>query len=293
MEKTKLFIDTDMGGDVDDALALTAALRCESIQVVGVSTVYLRPEWRAQVAKHILQRHRQGDIPVAAGCSAPLCGHWDEKNIPDTGILPENPAELSCLHGADLLLQCAAEYPEMTILAIGPLTNLAIALMKSRETLKKCRLYIMGGRVCNARPEWNILCDPESANLVLNSGLEIHMVPFDVTMKSGFSQAEVDAFTGTPYRDFLREMMNTFTERFGFLPIMHDPMALAMLVHPELFAFRKSKIRVELRGELTRGTLVDYGAEENGNVYLAEECDQDKFRAWVKQILMEEPEPCE
>ncbi len=286
MDKIKLFIDTDMGGDVDDALALTAALRCESIRLLGVSTVYLRPEWRAQVVCNVIEQCGGAPVPVAAGCGNPLCGEWDERNIPDTGVLAENMYVLSGLHGSDLLLQCARDNPNMAILAIGPLTNLALALMKDREALADCPVYIMGGRVNNGRPEWNILCDPESANLVLNSGLKIYLVPFDVTMQSGFSQEEVDAVSGTAHRDFLRGMMNAFTRKFGFLPMMHDPMALAMLVRPEFFVFRKSRIAVELRGSLTRGTLVDYGADAEGNVMLAEACDQDAFRRWIKEKLM-------
>lgn len=286
MEKIKLFIDTDIGGDVDDALALTAALRSENVQLVGVSTVYLRPEWRAQVACNVISQCGAAPVPVAAGCGAPLCGAWDERNIPDTGVVPEAPYALSDLHGSDLLLQCARENPNMSILAIGPLTNLALALMKDREALSGCTLYIMGGQVNNAQPEWNILCDPESANIVLNSGLRMYLVPFDVTKLSSFSQAEVDEISGTAHRDFLRGMMNAFTCKFGFLPIMHDPMAFAMAVKPELFTFRRSRIAVELRGTLTRGSLVDYGADEHGNVILAERCNQEEFRCWIKEKLM-------
>ena len=77
MDKIKLFIDTDMGGDVDDALALTAALRCESIRLLGVSTVYLRPEWRARVVCNVIEQCGGAPVPVAAGCGNPLCGERD------------------------------------------------------------------------------------------------------------------------------------------------------------------------------------------------------------------------
>ena len=286
MEKYKLFIDTDMGGDVDDALALTAALRCPEVQLVGLSTVYLRPHWRAKVAGGILDRCGARNVPVSVGCGRPIAGAWDEKNIPDTGVTPEKPVPLSDLHGSDLLLRCAAENPGMSILAIGPLTNVTLALMKDPETLRGCKLYIMGGRLFNAQPEWNILCDPEAADIVFRSDLEIRLVPFDVTALCQFSQQEVDTFAGTEYRDFLRGMMNAFTKKFGFLPMMHDPMALAMLVKPELFTFERRQIAVELRGSMTRGTLVDYGPKGDGNVLAAVKVDQDAFRQWIKAILM-------
>lgn len=288
MEKIKLFIDTDMGGDVDDALALTAALRCPEVQVVGVSTVYLRPEWRAQVACNILNRNGYTDIPVAAGCGKPISGIWDERYIPDTGILPDMVCPLSELHGSDLLLQMAKTNPNMAVLAIGPLTNVALALMKAPSALKGCTLYIMGGRLFNARPEWNILCDPEAADIVLNSGLNIVLVPFDVTCQCQFTQEEVDQFTGTESREFLRTMMNSFTEKFGFLPIMHDPMALAMLVVPQLFTFERRQIAVEKNGALTRGTLVDFGLDPSGNVLAAVQVDQRAFRCWIMDHLFRE-----
>lgn len=286
MEKRKLFIDTDMGGDVDDALALTAALRCPDVQLVGISTVYLRPWWRAQVTGEILRRLDAQNIPVAVGCSSPLSGMWDERNIPDTGMVTSLDYPISALHGSDLLLHCAAENPGMSILAIGPLTNVALALKKKPEALHGCTLYIMGGRLFNAQPEWNVLCDPEAADIVMRSGLTIYLIPFDLTAQCQFSQKEVDAFIGTAYRDFLRGMMNTFTEKYGFLPMMHDPMAFAMLTEPGLFTFERRHIAVELRGSLTRGTLVDYGPRDDGNVIAATRADQEGFRHWVKEILM-------
>ena len=286
MEKIKLLIDTDMGGDVDDALALTAALRCPNVEVVGVSTCYLRPHWRAQVACDILRRCGAGDVPVAAGCGAPLAGAWDERHIHDTGAVPAQPHALSPLHGSDFILQKARQTAGLSILAIGPLTNLALALLKEPQALAGCRLYLMGGRLTSAQPEWNILCDPEAASLVLGAGLDVTLVPFEVTSQCQFSQAEVDAFTGTEYRDFLRGMMDAFTQKFGFLPMMHDPMALAMLAAPELFTFERRRIAVETQGRLTRGTLVDYGPDAAGNVRAAA-ADQPAFRRWITEKLMD------
>lgn len=69
--------------------------------------------------------------------------------------------------------------------------------------------------------------------------------------------------------------------------MMHDPMALAMLAAPQLFTFERRRIAVETRGVLTRGTLVDYGPDENGNVRAAVAADQAAFRAWIKNLLMQ------
>jgi inosine-uridine nucleoside N-ribohydrolase len=190
------------------------------------------------------------------------------------------------MHGSDLLLKTARKHPDMTILAIGPLTNLGLALCKNRAELAGCSIVMMGGRLLNAQPEWNILCDPEAAALVLSSGLPVTLVPFDITKECQFAQSEVDAFTGTENLEFLRLMMEAFTKKFGFLPIMHDPMAFATLVAPHLFTFEKRRIGVETRGLQTRGTLVDYGPSEDGNVRVAVAADQPAFRKWIKDILM-------
>ena len=146
----------------------------------------------------------------------------------------------------------------------------------------------MGGRLHSALPEWNCLCDPEALRLVLSSGLDVTLVAFEQTCRSKLTQKEIDEFAGTPMRDCLREMMNTFTERFGFLPMLHDPMALAMLVKPEIFTFERHQIAVETAGHLTRGALVDYGVREDGNVRVAVDCNLPAFMTWIKHLLMED-----
>lgn len=285
--KKQLWIDTDFGGDVDDALALTAALRSEDISLVGVSTVYLRPDWRAQCAMELMQRIHADPVPVYVGCGCPIAGKWDEKNIPDTGIPPKKAFILPDMHAVDALLSALRQNPEMNLLAIGPLTNLGLALMKDASAFAHCHIYIMGGRITNAQPEWNILCDPEAACLVLEAGLDVALVPFDQTIQSKLTQADVDAYQGTPEREYLRKMMNTFSARFGFLPVMHDPMALAMLQKPDLFHFERHVIRVEKQGALTRGTLVDMGECLSGGVNVAVAVQLEGFFSWLHKLLME------
>ena len=280
-----LFMDTDIGGDVDDALALAAALRSPEVRLLGISTVYLRPAWRAQVACETLRRCGAEGIPVAAGCGEPLNGAWDEKHIPDTGVLPPAPMALSPLHGSDLLLETARKHPEMNLLAVGPMTNIALALRKDAAALKRTHVYMMGGRLHSALPEWNCLCDPEALELLLSSGMDVTLVPFEWTSRSKMTRADIDAFGGSDLGEYLQGMMNAFTRRFGFLPMLHDPMALAMLLRPELFAFQRRTVRVKTAGRLTRGALVDYGADSGGNVRVVVDCDIPAFMAWILGLL--------
>lgn len=271
---------------MDDALALTMALRSPDVALLGISTVYLRPEWRAQVAKEVLRRHGKADIPVSAGYGEPISGHWDEKNIPDTGVLPSAPYALSPLHGEDLLLQALHAHPDLNLLAIGPLTNIGLAILRDWEAFRHAHVYMMGGRMHSALPEWNCLCDPEALALLLSSGVDITLVAFEQTSRSSLTQQEIDSFVGNDDRDYLRGMMNAFTQKFGFLPMLHDPMALAMLLRPDLFTFERHQIAAATAGHLTRGALVDYGAKADGNVRVAIDCNLPAFMAWAKNLLM-------
>ncbi len=283
-----LWVDTDIGGDVDDALALTAILRTEGVRLAGISTGYLRPAWRAQAALEILRREGAAGVTVAVGADTPLCGAWNEANIPDTGVTPRVPLPVSAEPGCEALLRAAREDPELVLLAIGPLTNLALALRRDADTLRGRRLFVMGGRVATAEPEWNLLCDPVAAAEVFSSQMEITLVPFEVTKQTQFSQAEVDAIRGTETRAFLRGMMDRFTERFGFLPIMHDPMAFAMLARPELFTFEGIRLSVGQDGGLTRGGAPGDG--RSGEIRVAVAADQPAFRQWIKAALMKDEE---
>lgn len=257
--KTKILIDTDIGGDVDDALALALALNSPELEIVGITNVYLANEWRANVTRNMLRVYGREDIPVCTGAEKPLIGWWDESRIPnssrDFGQIAGSPLPPAC----DFIVQTAERYEDLTVVAIGPLTNVALAIAKAPYIIPRLRIVMMGGQIGQAHPEWNIVCDPEAARIVFESGADIRMVGLDVTNRCRFTREDVDYIKGigNPRTDLLGEMMEMFIANFGFLPVLHDPLAMSVLLWDDLVTFADKKILIETGGQYTRGLTID------------------------------------
>lgn len=278
--KTKILIDTDIGGDVDDALALALALNSPELEIIGITNVYLENEWRANVTRNILRVYNREDIPVSTGAEKPLIGWWDESRIPnssrDFGQIGGKPLPCAC----DFIIQMAEQEDNLTILAIGPLTNVGLAIAKAPHILSKINIVMMGGQINKAHPEWNIVCDPEAARIVFESGVPIRMAGLDVTNRCQFTRDEVDEIksTGNPRTDMLGEMMELFIKNFGYLPILHDPLALAALLWEDLLTFEDKHILVETGGQYTRGLTIDCDWGEGVLVKAATDVNVEEFK---------------
>lgn len=278
--KTKILIDTDIGGDVDDALALALALNSPELEIIGITNVYLANEWRANVTRNILRVYNREDIPVSTGAEKPLIGWWDESRIPnssrDFGQIGGKPLPCAC----DFIIQMAEQEDNLTILAIGPLTNVGLAIAKAPHILSKINIVMMGGQINKAHPEWNIVCDPEAARIVFESGVPIRMAGLDVTNRCQFTRDEVDEIksTGNPRTDMLGEMMELFIKNFGYLPILHDPLALAALLWEDLLTFEDKHILVETGGQYTRGLTIDCDWGEGVLVKAATDVNVEEFK---------------
>jgi inosine-uridine nucleoside N-ribohydrolase len=151
------------------------------------------------------------------------------------------------------------KYGELTIAAIGPLTNVALAIAKAPYIIPKVKIVMMGGQINKAHPEWNIVCDPEAARIVFESGIPITMVGLDVTNRCTFTRDDIEYVKGigNPRTDLLGEMLETFCTNFGFLPVLHDPLALATMVWGDIVTFEEKKILVETAGLHSRGLTID------------------------------------
>ncbi len=287
MEVKKILIDTDIGGDVDDALALAMALNTPSLEIVGITNVYLANAWRSGVTKKILQTYGREDIPVCTGAEKPLIGHWDESRIPNSAPDYGEYYGESLPHAADFIIRMAQQVEDLTIVAIGPLTNLALALAKAPHIAQRIRICMMGGQINRAHPEWNIVCDPEAARIVLESGAPITMVGLDVTNRCRFTREEVDMVkaAGNARSSMLGEMMETFIEKFGYLPILHDPLALSVLIWDDLLTLEEKKLLIETRGEYTRGVTVDCDWGEGAPVMVATDVRAEEFKRRVIELL--------
>ena len=288
MEQTyKILIDTDIGGDVDDALALGLALNTPQIEIVGITNVYLANAWRAGVTKELLRVYGREEIPVCTGAEKPLIGWWDENRIPNSSPDYGEYHGEKLPHAADFIIKKAEEVDDLILLAIGPLTNVGIALAKAPHIAQRLRIYMMGGQLNKAHPEWNIVCDPEAARIVFESGADVTMVGLDVTNRCQFTQAEVDEihYAGNPRAERLGLMMEQFIQNFGYLPILHDPLTLAALLWPDLVKLERKRILIETRGELTRGLTIDCDWGQGQEARTATDVDVQGFKRRLIEVL--------
>jgi purine nucleosidase/pyrimidine-specific ribonucleoside hydrolase len=278
-----VIIDTDPG--MDDAVAIMFALGSPSLCVKAVTAVSgnVTADRAASNARKILSLMGVGDIPVARGPQAPLSrpfpndpfSHGDdglaELGIPDSP-LPEHPEPAS-----DLIVDLVAAHAgDITLIALGPLTNIALAFRRDPGLpAKVSELIILGGsygfgavgaeRATGDNPasEWNIYVDPEAAKIVFEAGFNLTAIGLDVAThpKIDLSKAHRALLAASTKRSawFLTEVAR-FVERRGFGSYcgLIDSLAIAAAVEPSLFTLETLKVGVETRGELTLGaTVVD------------------------------------
>lgn len=287
MATKKILIDTDIGGDVDDALALAMALNAPDIEIVGITNVYLANAWRAGVTKQLLKVYGREDIPVCTGAEKPLIGWWDESRIPNSSPDYGEYRGEALPHACDFIIRMAESVEDLTVVAIGPLTNLGLALAKAPHIAGKIRILMMGGQVNRAHPEWNIVCDPEAARIVFESGAPITMVGLDVTNRCQFTREEVDMVgqAGNVRSDTLAQMMEIFIKNFGYLPILHDPLAMSLLMWDDVLTLEKKNILIETGGQYTRGLTIDCDWGDGVPVTVATDVNVEEFKRRVIELL--------
>ena len=277
----KIIIDTDPGQD--DAVALLLALASpEELDVLGIVAVAgnVRVAQNAKNALKILELADRTDVPVYAGCERPIrrtlvtAEHVHGESGLDGPDLPEPQIKLQSQHGVDFLIETLLSHEPntVTLCTLGPLTNIAVALIKAPAIAARIKeIVMMGGayfEVGNITPtaEFNIYVDPEAAAIVLQSGVPIVMVPLDVTHQILTTQerlARIDAIgnkTGSAVAKMLKFSERFDLEKYGFRGApLHDPCVIAYLLDPTLFQGRRINVVVETTSDLTLGmTVADY-----------------------------------
>lgn len=273
----RVIIDTDPG--VDDALALLLAMRSPELTIEAITAVAGNVPLSLTLpnALRLVEIAGRTDIPVAGGARAPLmrrlvtATYVHGENGLGGVVFPEPTGKPVATPAAELIRQIVRKYPgEITLITIGPLTNIATTLTADPEIAGMVRaLVMMGGSLTggNITPaaEFNIYVDPEAARIVFQSGIPITMVGLDVTRKTSLTEEHVRTLEAakSPVSQAAgkigRNAVDHNRER-GYLvgPNMHDSLAMATFLDPAIVKLQDYYVDVETMGELTAGQTLGY-----------------------------------
>ncbi len=306
----KIIIDTDPGQD--DAVAIFLALGSpEEIEVLGITAVAgnVPLPLTQKNARIICELAGRPDVKVYAGCDAPLkrklvtAEHVHGKTGLDGPVLADPVMALQPGHAVDFIIDTlrAQATGTVTLCPLGPLTNIAAAFLKAPDIIPRVgQVVLMGGayfEVGNITPtaEFNIYVDPEAADIVLKSGVDLVVMPLDVTHKALTNKSRVAAFRalGTEPGRMVAEWTDFF-ERFDMQKYgsdgapLHDPCVIAYLIDPSLFTGRHINVEIETGSDLTLGmTVADWwGVTDRApNALFIGDVDADGFYTLLTQRI--------
>ncbi len=288
-----VIIDTDIGDDVDDAYALGLALQSPELRILGITTAWGNTPLRARLVGRLLEETGRQDIPIAVGPEKyPVKGKltFSQERYALRGPQKQLPAAI------DFLLGEINKHPgEITLIAIGPETNLGAAIERDAETFRKLRrIVLMGGSVYRGyegfnyatvtpheQPEWNILCDVAAAKRVFTSGVPLYVMPLDSTQIRLAELERARIFSnGTALTDALTVLTQQWSSTTNSpTPTLFDVVAVAYAIQPELCPTKAMRLRVNDEGS----TKVEEG-EPNAQVCLRSDSDRF-FEFYMPRIL--------
>ena len=302
MTKPKIILDCDPGHD--DAVALLFAARHTNL--LGVTTVSGNVPLELTTHNALITAQLLNlDVPVHAGADRPLVGK--RIHAPDihgeSGLggpkLPELTRQVASHDAVRYLVDTIRAHDNIWLVAVGPLTNVALALRLAPDIADKLEgISIMGGSSSfgNTTPaaEFNIFADSEAADVVFKSGVNLKMCGLNLTHQFDMQEPDVRKMReiGNRAGNFVADMLEFFADAYAkrhTRPVtpLHDPCAVMALTHPELLTFEKRNVSVELRGEHTRGmTVVDERGVRNDlpqNVEVGMHIDREK----AVEVLLE------
>ncbi|NLJ40915.1 MAG: nucleoside hydrolase [Clostridiales bacterium] len=300
--KKKIIIDCDPGHD--DAIALLLASRADNLKILGVTTVAGNSEIEHTVrnARRVLDYAEVFDVPVYKGCNHPMMHNLyrltgaiihgeDGLGGPD---IPPPVTPIEKEHAVDFIIKTLRESDEkITLIPTGPLTNIAMALIKApdiKDNIEK--IVIMGGAVytpgnITSAAEFNIYVDPEAAKIVFSSGCNIYLNTLDVSMKAVFYNEDIENLRaqGDKVSVIVAELLDFFAsthlDHFGIKSCpVHDALCVGVLIDDSLIQYERTYLDVSVNDPLTRGeTVADlWGITgKETNCFISVKVDRDKF----------------
>ncbi|KAI9090676.1 hypothetical protein K1719_028529 [Acacia pycnantha] len=312
----KLIIDTDPG--IDDSMAILMAFQTPEVEILGLTTTFGNVSTEGATRNSLLLCEIAGcqNVPVAEGNPEPLKGgnplvadfvHGSDGlgNI----SLPPPKAKKIDKSASEFLVEKISEYPgEVSILALGPLTNIALAIKRDSSFASKVKkVVLLGGSFfalgnVNPAAEANIYGDPEAADIVFTSGANIVVVGLNVTTQVILTDADLLQLKNSEgkHAQLLSDMCKFYRDWhvksdgvYGIF--LHDPVSFVALVRPDLFTYRKGVVRVETQGLCVGHTLMDQGLKKWNSsnpwtgfsaVSVAWTVDVDGVIKFIKETLM-------
>ncbi|MCC7494215.1 MAG: nucleoside hydrolase [Fimbriimonadaceae bacterium] len=286
-EQLAVIFDTDIGSDIDDAVALAYLLSQPRCELLGITCASGSQRDRARLASAVCTAAGRPEVPIHCGPEPSLLRGVRQPHAPQAAVLERWP------HRADFPPATAVEWLRQTIrarpgevwlLSVGPLTNIGLLFASDPEIPSLLAGYaLMGGRFLpgeapGGHTEWNIMCDPEAAAIAFNRGPAGTLaVGLDVTLRCQLEAAEVRrrfAAAGGPLAAVLAMAEVWFAER----PVItfHDPLAAACLFAPQLCTWRHGTVRVDLRSDLVPA-LTHFAAAPDGRHQVAATVDSAAF----------------
>ncbi|NJC95561.1 MAG: nucleoside hydrolase [Anaerolineae bacterium] len=279
MSLKRILIDTDPG--IDDSLAILLALASPELSLEGLSIVHgnCSLEQATLNGLSILELAHAGHIPLAKGCELPLVqpSLLATETHGNTGLgyakLPEPRIKPSVRNGCDFLIEKVMANPgEITLVAIGPLTNVALAIRKEPRFAKSLKeIIIMGGAIRHegnqtALAEFNTYVDPHAAHIVFHAGIPTTLVPLDVTYQCILTAPDVERLLkiDSPIPKFIKAATDFYMEYHDAYQgikgcIINDPLALALTFGPELCDYQELPVDVDISGGVSMGkTFADF-----------------------------------
>ena len=291
---TTIILDCDPG--IDDALAIAFAAGHPELEIAGITTVAGNVELAKTTANALAVASFVGaaSVPVTAGCAAPLlrpaldAGHVHGESGLGGAVLPRPAREAADGHAIDFIIERTAAAPgEITLVATGPLTNIALALRREpRLPLWVRDFVIMGGSAgrgnVNPAAEYNIWADPEAASIVFAAGWTVRMIGLDVTLRARATAAVQERMRefGALGAELLLPALAQYADSHTAAgePAVHDVCAVVSVAVPSVFTYTPASVQVETTGRLTSGmTVTDFSPSISPNALVATDIDVDRF----------------
>ncbi|MFC5861570.1 nucleoside hydrolase [Acidicapsa dinghuensis] len=254
-----VWIDTDIGDDIDDAFAVSLMVRSPEVHVLGISTAFGDTETRARLTDRFLKASGVASIPVTAGV------HTETSNVMTQRTYAEHSPDRKYADGVAAMLAAIREHPgQVTLLAIGPLFNVGAAIDRDATTFHKLkRVVMMGGSIQRGYDgangerkgpdaEWNILQDPKGAQKLFASGVPIYMMPLDSTQIHLEREQRDKLFaTGAALTDQITLLYHQWimpSREHAPTPTLFDPVAASYIFRPDLCPMEPMRIAVDDKG---------------------------------------------